>query len=50
MEKTANQIKADKWIETHFVNESETVRAIAHASYFSGLIDKQEEMRDGHAI
>lgn len=50
MEKTANQIKADKWVEAHYGDASAKIKAVAHASYYSGLIDKQEEMRDAHAI
>lgn len=48
--KTENQIKADKWVESHYDDATDTIKAVARASYYSGLIDKQEEMRDGHAI
>lgn len=48
--KTANEIKAEKWIESHFVGLDDATRAIAHAAYFSGLVDKQIEMRDGQAL
>lgn len=50
MEKTANQIKADKWVEAHYGDASETIKEVAHASYYSGLVDKQEEMRYGQTI
>ena len=50
MEKTANQIKADKGVEAHYGDASETIKAVAHASYFSGLVDKQEEMRNGETV
>lgn len=50
MEKTANQTKADKWVEAHYGDASEAIKAVAHASYFSGLVDKQEEMRNGETV
>lgn len=50
MEKTPNQIKADKWVDAHFGDASETIKAVAHASYYSGLVDQQEEMRYGQTV
>lgn len=50
MEKTTNLIKADKWVDAHFGVASETIKAVAHASYYSGLIDKQWEMRNGQTV
>lgn len=50
MERTTNQIKADKWVEAHYGDASETFKAVAHASYYSGLVDKQEEMRNGETV
>ena len=47
---TTNQMKADKWVDAHFGGASETIKAVAHASYYSGLIDKQEEMRYGQTV
>ena len=50
MEKTQNQIKADKWVDAHYGDASETIKAVARASYYSGLVAKQEEMRYGQAV
>lgn len=45
-----NQTKADKWVDAHFGDASEIIKAVAHAGYYSGLVDKQEEMRNGQTV
>lgn len=44
MEKTKNQIEAEKWVEAHYGGARELVKTVAYAAYYTGLVDKEFEL------